>query len=313
MRTESSETRPAWTLALGEPGHADQRPILPRGPNPSSADRPSVVDGRLPLRSPRADLAALLLGDLPVRLVAQVITAVCIGLSMLMVMLLGAIAETDLGPVIREILVATVAVPCIVVLPVVSVVLRQLREIRSQRDRAVAASDTDLLTGIANRRRIQSLLGRDLTLARRNRTALTLALLDIDDFKSVNDTHGHEVGDQLLTAVAAACDRAMRTSDAVGRWGGEEFVVVMPGTDLAGASIALERLRAAVAQVEVRLASGASIRRTASIGAVVIEPIVERLPSIEPAAVVSIADRAMYRAKQRGKNTVCLEVLGMEL
>lgn len=257
----------------------------------------------------RNAFVSLLLGRVPVWLAAQAIAGVCMALSMIAFLLAGAISETELGPFLHQIVAVSVAVPIVVVMPLVTVVLRVLRDTVAQRDRAVAVSGTDELTGLPNRRRLIGIIDRELAVARRAERTVTIALLDVDDFKSVNDTHGHQTGDRLLAAIASACDRTLRSADVVGRWGGEEFVVVMPDTGAHGAEVLLERLRAAVAEVEVRDDDGTRVRRSASIGAVTIDPASATHGTPAPVGVVAVADRAMYGAKLAGKDQVRVDVL----
>src|SRR5262249_37408071 len=98
----------------------------------------------------------------------------------------------------------------------------------------------DGLTNVLNRPAFQEIYGRVQALSRRSRTALALAILDLDRFKAINDRFGHPLGDQVLIGVAQIITKALRQSDVIGRWGGDEFVVLLPDTDKAGAQRALE-------------------------------------------------------------------------
>jgi diguanylate cyclase (GGDEF)-like protein len=163
---------------------------------------------------------------------------------------------------------------------------------------------TDPVTGMPNHRVLQERLQIELgRLARRrgrgHGAALSLALFDLDHFKRVNDTHGHQTGDAVLAAVAEAVDRAARGADLVCRYGGEEFAVVLVDTDADEARAACERLRRVVASVRVPTADGVSVSVTASFGtATVTEPGPDR------ARLIDAADRAMYAAKAAGRNRV---------
>jgi diguanylate cyclase (GGDEF)-like protein/PAS domain S-box-containing protein len=136
--------------------------------------------------------------------------------------------------------------------------------------RALATSDS--LTGAANRRHFVELTQRERERSLRHSAPLSLCLLDVDHFKNVNDNYGHVAGDHVLSAIAQAAKNALRLSDVLGRLGGEEFAVLLPDTDLAGAMIVAERVRAAVAQSEVQSgevsegSARASIRVTISVG-----------------------------------------------
>jgi len=157
---------------------------------------------------------------------------------------------------------------------------------------------TDPLTGLANLRYFLEQLEHDLALAERTGDPLALAYVDLDDFKRVNDTHGHGAGDKLLQAVADRLMGATRRTDTVARLGGDEFGVILPATDLDGAKAILGKIRRSLG------APFESIEQpTCSIGAVVIRDHRET-----SAAILSAADRLMYTAKRGGKNAFVVEV-----
>ncbi|MCE1249923.1 MAG: GGDEF domain-containing protein, partial [Comamonadaceae bacterium] len=158
---------------------------------------------------------------------------------------------------------------------------------------------TDALTGVANRRFIIFALDRDVARAKRTRQPIALMVLDIDHFKRVNDAYGHLGGDQVLRHVVnVLCDR-VRTQDMVGRYGGEEFLVLLPDTDLAGALVLAEQLRQSV-QDSVCHWQGQAIAVTISIG------VYGGYPADTDSwdMLIDAADRAMYQAKQNGRNRV---------
>jgi two-component system cell cycle response regulator len=158
---------------------------------------------------------------------------------------------------------------------------------------------TDPLTGLMNRRALASTLLTETARASRHRQPLVVMLLDVDHFKSINDHHGHLAGDEVLRAIGELLrGDALRASDIVARWGGEEFVAVLPNTPLAGARIAAERVRRAVEDLVVESDSGARIAISASIG------IASFAPSDKVQMLVDRADRAMYMAKSAGRNRV---------
>jgi diguanylate cyclase (GGDEF)-like protein len=161
-----------------------------------------------------------------------------------------------------------------------------------------ALSVRDALTGVFNRRKIEEVLGGELSRLRRYGGECGVLVLDIDHFKRVNDTHGHLVGDEAIRHVAQIALKTLRNTDVVGRYGGEEFVALLPEVGLTGASIAAERLRAAIASTPVRLPDlGFSL--TVSIGVTAMRPeCKDRL------AVFEAADRALYLAKEGGRNRV---------
>jgi diguanylate cyclase (GGDEF)-like protein len=155
-------------------------------------------------------------------------------------------------------------------------------------------SKTDRLTGLANRLRLDAVLDEELARSQRQGEPLSLILLDIDRFKSVNDTFGHQVGDIVLIEIAKVLKTHTRPYDVVGRWGGEEFLVICSNTSLENAVIAAEKLRMAVESHPIEVAGA----RTSSFGVATLsegEPIGEALGR---------ADAALYRAKDAGRNCV---------
>lgn len=173
--------------------------------------------------------------------------------------------------------------------------LSALVDAQTQELRELATRDD--LTGIHNRRHTGQLLEQQQALHRRSGLRLSLALLDLDRFKSINDRFGHAGGDTVLTRFAAASRKTLRATDLLGRWGGEEFLVVMPQTSLEDAKTALQRVREAVAGVDFSDLSP-DLRVTFSAGLVLLgdeETI---------AAAIRRADLAMYRAKKGGRDQV---------
>ena len=157
----------------------------------------------------------------------------------------------------------------------------------------------DELTGLGNQRAFHETLHRELSLARRTGVPVGLVLLDLDDFKRVNDTYGHPVGDRVLADVGGVLAAAVRSTDTVTRWGGEEFAVVLPHTDLQGAAVAAESIRAAIGRMRVPLPGGGELEVTASLG-VASAPRCSR----DPDGLYAVADHALYDAKQSGKDRV---------
>lgn len=157
----------------------------------------------------------------------------------------------------------------------------------------------DTLTGLANRRALQIMLDHEVAQMRRTGHPTTLLLLDIDDFKPVNDHHGHPVGDALLQALAAQLSGRVREADTVSRWGGEEFLILLPRTDLDGGRRLAEQLRAALAG-HVFVIGDARLRLTASIGVAAVD-VAREEPVVDAYRAV---DDALYRAKAAGKDRV---------
>jgi diguanylate cyclase (GGDEF)-like protein len=156
----------------------------------------------------------------------------------------------------------------------------------------------DGLTGLANRRHTEDRLASELARAERFGGPLAIVIADLDDFKAVNDVHGHPVGDTVLRAFARTVLASMRDSDVAGRWGGEEFLLVLSGTDGAGAGQLAERIRAQVAEGSLLTPEGVPVRVTASFG---VAPY-EEGQNLE--TLVATADAALYEAKRGGKNRV---------
>ena len=155
---------------------------------------------------------------------------------------------------------------------------------------------TDELTGLANHGRFQELLGAEVEQVRRYRHSVGLIMLDIDNFKSANDTYGHQQGDAVLRHVAWVLADSSREVDYPARYGGEELAVILPHTDLEGAYAIAERIRAAVAALRVRRVDhGGTLQITASLG-------VAASNDGDKDALIAEADAALYRAKRQGKN-----------
>lgn len=156
---------------------------------------------------------------------------------------------------------------------------------------------TDSLTGIANRREFTAILARELDRAKRYGAPLSLAMYDLDYFKRVNDTFGHDVGDYVLQAVTGLVKENIRTTDIVARWGGEEFMVLMPESDMQAARNASEKLRLAIAGHHFNKVGNLTV----SFGVTVLEP------QDDINSLLKRVDNALYLAKGKGRN--CVEIL----
>ncbi|HEX9873939.1 MAG TPA: diguanylate cyclase [Deferrimonas sp.] len=163
-------------------------------------------------------------------------------------------------------------------------------------------SNTDPLTGLHNRRYLMDTLAREVERSCRTDIPLSLVMIDIDHFKRVNDTYGHQVGDAVLVAVAALLQGQLRPYDTAARFGGEEFVLVLPSTELAAAGAVAERLRKLTANLSFAKEGAADLGLTISAGVAIVSP-----GSIVNADdLIRQADTALYRAKQDGRNRVVL-------
>jgi diguanylate cyclase (GGDEF)-like protein len=211
---------------------------------------------------------------------------------------IGLPSEQMLG---RSLAIAS-TVPALVSLPVSLVIIRLLREVDVARQSAQQLAWNDDLTGLLNRRRFGELVQRELTGAVRTGQPLAVLLLDLDDFKQINDRHGHSAGDAMLRAVATAITACLRATDLSGRWGGEEFAVALPHANLEQAVVVSQRVREQISKLRVHTDAAKLLSCTASIGVAAYRGIDEPLESL-----LNRADRAMYRAKQSGKNRVMME------
>jgi diguanylate cyclase (GGDEF)-like protein len=158
--------------------------------------------------------------------------------------------------------------------------------------RLARLAEIDPLTGVFNRR------GLDVLLPARDERLTALAICDLDRFKRINDAHGHAAGDEVLRRVAHLLGSVLRAGDGVLRWGGEEFLLVLPGVELGRAQRIVERARAWVEHEPIELSSGRVLSVTISVG------VAERRPAEPRDAAIARADEALYLAKDRGRNRV---------
>jgi len=157
------------------------------------------------------------------------------------------------------------------------------------------ASTKDALTGIGNRRMLMEHLKTENARSERLNRPLTVALVDVDRFKSVNDAFGHEAGDRVLVQIASTIKSGIRDYDLCGRWGGEEFMVIMPEITAAEGAEVVERVREAISEIEMQ-AGDETLRLSASFG------VAERRPGESIFDTISRADAALFEAKRHGRN-----------
>jgi two-component system cell cycle response regulator len=188
----------------------------------------------------------------------------------------------------------------------VRVALRQ----KAARDALAAEAATDGLTGLLNRRELDARAAELIALSRRYSRPLSCLMIDVDHFKQINDAYGHAAGDEVLRQVARRIRAGCRVSDVAGRYGGEEFTLLLPDTDIEGAVAVAEKLRGAVSAEPVRAAIADSAMAEA--GAVIVDVNVRvsvgvavRQPTmLDPESLYAAADNALYRAKQAGRDQV---------
>lgn len=177
--------------------------------------------------------------------------------------------------------------------------LRKLRaELREKNAILERLSTTDDLTGLRNRRFVGEVLAFEVMRATRYGTPLSVLMADVDHFKRVNDQHGHPTGDAVLAFVGRVVAQVLRTTDVAGRYGGEEFLVVLPNTDLDGAAALGERLRGTLEASECEVPGGARLAVSISAG------VAQLAPGEKPSALVQRADAALYEAKGAGRNRI---------
>jgi len=160
----------------------------------------------------------------------------------------------------------------------------------------------DALTGTQNRRGMETALTREITRAQRHGHPLTIAMIDIDFFKKINDRYGHDAGDKMLIHLTTLLKAALRESDVLARYGGEEFLFILPDTDINGAQLLLDRLRVAVGNTPMQY-EGKRIRAAFSGG------IAQLTPDDNAQGLVMRADSALYEAKHAGRNCVKVSAL----
>jgi diguanylate cyclase len=178
-------------------------------------------------------------------------------------------------------------------------------ELRRQKEVAERAARIDPLTGVANRRAFNEIAENEVQRSLRYGTPVSLILIDLDHFKHINDSYGHQTGDAVLVSFARSVTEALREVDVVGRWGGEEFLVLLPGTSAAEAVLAAERMRSALSACDLQF-QGRMIHFSASFGVAEFNP-----AELTFYSLLDRVDVALYRAKERGRN--CVELAAPKL
>jgi diguanylate cyclase (GGDEF)-like protein len=179
-------------------------------------------------------------------------------------------------------------------------IVRMQTELVAARQAMVTLATVDSLTGLPNRSTILTALAAEINRAAREGTPISVCLADLDHFKRINDTFGHAAGDMVLREASARLQVHLRSYQAVGRLGGEEFLMVLPNCDATTAQLVVDRARTAVSDTPVT-ADGKQIQVTCSFGVTTFEPDGAK---VDPLALVQTADRALYDAKANGRNCV---------
>jgi len=175
---------------------------------------------------------------------------------------------------------------------------QRVQEVEQLQAKLVEQSLRDPLTGLHNRRYLQETLPREISRAKREQRPLSILVADLDDFKRINDTYGHQIGDEFLVAVAGLMRQNARNSDVICRYGGEEFILILPGAALDAAAKRAEEIRARCGAL-VLMHEGHSLTATMSLG-IAAYP----MHGLDSEQVIIKADRAMYLSKEAGKNRV---------
>lgn len=190
--------------------------------------------------------------------------------------------------------------------------LRELQDVAEARQHAdesenrmrhlAEQASLDALTGVFNRHQLGTALTHEFEMASRQGWPLSIAFIDLDDFKRVNDAHGHLVGDEVLRNFAQTLQRLVRTSDLVARYGGEEFLVILPNTPADAALMVIERILAESARIPMAQLPGGPLHITFSAGLATHGGVEHQFESIEE--LLQAADSTLYRSKHRGRNRV---------
>ncbi len=176
------------------------------------------------------------------------------------------------------------------------------QELRITNANLVSLSMTDPLTELLNRRGLENILQREISYSKRNETELVVAMVDLDDFKAINDKSGHAYGDSILRKVAQTLKDGLRTVDWIGRIGGDEFLILLPCTGLAVAVKVAERIRLALSETQIRTVDSGTTRLTASFGIVTLPTSIQSIDE-----VLELTSANLKASKRRGKNRISFD------
>ena len=186
---------------------------------------------------------------------------------------------------------------------VIHFVFKNIDEKKSLEEELKLLASTDPMTKLYNRRYFYKISESIVDLAARENTNTSIVMIDIDKFKNVNDTYGHKIGDIVIINIASIIQTISRKSDIVSRWGGEEFLILLPNTDIEGALIISQKIRTQVENSSLNISNGEKLISTISIGISQINTKNDK--DVEDA--INRADTALYEAKENGRNKVCVK------
>jgi diguanylate cyclase (GGDEF)-like protein len=214
------------------------------------------------------------------------------------------ISATETAGQIREsrvyLILSAIGIICLLLAVVYLVAKSFIKDLSKAEEKLIDMATHDFLTGLWNRREAYRRLGEEIRRSQRSKVPLSVLLIDLDHFKRINDLFGHSAGDVVLQSVAERMTALFRPYDIPCRYGGEEFLIILPETDIDAAAAAAERLRREIAALEICPAPATILRVTASIG---IATLLENETSDQ---LLIRADAAMYRAKDQGRNRIIL-------
>jgi diguanylate cyclase (GGDEF)-like protein len=177
-----------------------------------------------------------------------------------------------------------------------------INDLRSAETKLLRMAHTDALTNMYNRHFFMKRLSEEFERIRRHGSVMSVLVFDLDHFKRVNDTFGHDLGDAVLVAISEVVNRIKRSTDIACRLGGEEFALLLPETDKTGAINLAQRLRRGIQEYPYKSKTNKELKVTASIGVATVTP-----QTREPESILKTADRALYKAKDGGRNMVCVD------
>lgn len=194
---------------------------------------------------------------------------------------------------------------------IIRLVFKLYRRLSKAEKQLIQLLHTDPLTGLSNRRSLMGGLHEEVERARRYNRSLCCIMMDIDNFKKLNDTYGHQAGDEVLRTIGESIRSVCRSSDITGRYGGEEFIILLPETDIEGAFAAAEKMRSEIEKTEISISKDINLKITSSFGVSCLKD-KDGIPVEEKSAdLVKRADLALYRAKAEGRNRVCMDEVNL--